>query len=373
MTVLLRLLTLLALGYAGLCAVLYIGQDALLYHPTADTRAGAARELRLQVDGETLQVWRLGSGRDAILYFGGNGENVARTVPHLAGLFPDASVYLLSYRGYGGSTGEPGETELTGDARDLFDYARARHDSVSLIGRSLGSGVAAAVAATRPVRRLVLVTPYDSLEDLASDLYPFIPVSLLLRDKFRSVDRVQAIEAPTLILLAQHDSVVPRRNSMALAAAFPPGQVQVKTIAGATHNTIGSSILYLRAPCGIHSRWRAARCAHGPGRRTMRSRAVICAGMLLVSGLPAGCATSPDPAEPIEYSSSWFRCDSRFDCIAVYDAYCKYTAVNSRHALIYQDWARQEVTRVDELRPCPPSREDFPLAAACRAQTCEYP
>ncbi len=87
--------------------------------------------------------------------------------------------------------------------------------------------------------------------------------------------------------------------------------------------------------------------------------------------LLAGCAAGG--GEPIEYSDDWFRCDSRLDCIAVYDAYCKYTAVNADYSLVYQDWARQRLEALGELLPCEPVAEDRPLAAYCRRSRCEYP
>lgn len=95
--------------------------------------------------------------------------------------------------------------------------------------------------------------------------------------------------------------------------------------------------------------------------------------LLGIGVLVAGCAGNPVPQEPIEYSDDWFRCDGRFDCIAVYDAFCRYTGVNGRYALVYQDWALQQVAALDEIVPCEPVEADRPLAAYCRANRCEYP
>ena len=89
--------------------------------------------------------------------------------------------------------------------------------------------------------------------------------------------------------------------------------------------------------------------------------------------LLAGCAVPSVPGEPIEWSADWFRCDGRFDCIAVYDAFCQYTAVNANHSLVYQDWALQQVTALDERVFCEPVEADRPLAAYCRSKRCEYP
>ncbi len=99
-------------------------------------------------------------------------------------------------------------------------------------------------------------------------------------------------------------------------------------------------------------------------------RAIALSGLALIA---SGCAITPDSNEPIAWSADWFRCDSRFECIAVLDSYCKYTAVNASYSLVYQDWARQQVERVGELLPCEESGVDEKhLAAVCRNRTCEH-
>lgn len=104
----------------------------------------------------------------------------------------------------------------------------------------------------------------------------------------------------------------------------------------------------------------------------MNSRFAIAIMFTFVLG---ACATIDEPAEDIAWSPEWFQCDSRFDCTAVYDAFCKYHGVNTSYLRIYQDWARQQVQRTDELAPCEPigMDKDQPLAAHCRNKRCEYP
>lgn len=97
------------------------------------------------------------------------------------------------------------------------------------------------------------------------------------------------------------------------------------------------------------------------------------AAALALTMVLGGCAAAPDESEPLAWSLQWFQCDGRFECVAVYDAFCKYTAVNSSHSLQYQDWARQQVRAVGELRPCEMPGEQRPLAAYCRNKRCEYP
>jgi len=89
--------------------------------------------------------------------------------------------------------------------------------------------------------------------------------------------------------------------------------------------------------------------------------------------LCGACATHTEPAKDIEWSAKWFQCESRFECVAVYDAYCKYNAVNLNYVLVYQDWARQQVQRSEELIPCEPVGENKSLTARCRNKVCQYP
>ena len=85
-----------------------------------------------------------------------------------------------------------------------------------------------------------------------------------------------------------------------------------------------------------------------------------------------GCAGQVNDAEPIVYSDEWFRCESRFQCVVVYDAYCRSVAVNRRSAIVYQDWALQQVELAGERRLCPRTDEISPIAA-CLKSRCTYP
>jgi pimeloyl-ACP methyl ester carboxylesterase len=237
--------------YAGLCALLYLTQDSLLYHPSAEVSDATAEDLRLRHDGVTLKVWKAGDGTRAIVYFGGNAENVAFNIPGFNGAVADTATYFVNYRGYGGSTGSVNEQAMYRDAAFVFDYVQARHREVAVIGRSLGSGVAVWLASERPATRLVLVTPYDSIVKVAQSVYPFFPLALLMKDKFRAINRVSRIDAPVLILAASHDEVIPYGNTLALADAFRPGQVQVHLIPETSHNSISQSPDYMRAIAGF--------------------------------------------------------------------------------------------------------------------------
>ncbi|MEX1266413.1 MAG: alpha/beta fold hydrolase [Woeseia sp.] len=246
MATLIRLSLIAVLVYTASCSWLYLGQDALLYYPTPESTRSDADALRLSHDDETLKVWKAGDGEAAVIYFGGNAEDVGFNIPSFTRDIPDATHYFVNYRGYGGSTGSPEEAANYRDAAYVFDYVSERHEQVSVIGRSLGSGIAVWLAAERPVARLVLITPFDSIEAVARNAYPWVPVSLLLKDKYRAVDRVPDVEAPVLILVAEADSIIPQERSVALARAFDESQACLQVIRNAGHNTIGRSRDYLR-------------------------------------------------------------------------------------------------------------------------------
>ncbi len=233
--------------YATLCVALYLGQRSLLYLPPPAVQAAHADALWLESAGLRIKLWAVREGAaNAIVYFGGNAEDAAWYVDDLSVLFPDTAVYLMNYRGYGGSGGSPSEAGLLEDAERAFDFVRERHDRVSVIGRSLGSGVAVHLASTRDVHRLVLVTPYDSVENVAKRTFALFPVSWILKDKFDSFAKAAAVRAPTLVLIAERDRVIPLASTQRLLTALPATTAAV-TIAGATHDSITDSPEYRQA------------------------------------------------------------------------------------------------------------------------------
>jgi len=239
--------TTLVLVYVGLCAALFVLQRSLLYFPQPASAAAGTKSMVLSIDDVDVQVTvRAAEGTRALLYFGGNGEDTNSSLGDLAAAFPDRSIYLMHYRGYGGSTGKPSERALVADALVLFDEVHAQHDDVVAVGRSLGSGVAIQLASQRPVSRLVLVTPYDSVLNLASSRFRYFPVRWLLLDKFESWRYAAAITAPTLIIAAEGDESIPRTSTEALAAQFRSGVATLKMVAGADHNSISASPEYVR-------------------------------------------------------------------------------------------------------------------------------
>ena len=236
----------LVLIYVGLCAVLFVFQRSLIYFPQPRSLGTAASTMTLPVDGAELVITvRPHAGPHALIYFGGNAEDVSYNLPSFANAFPDYALYLAHYRGFGGSSGKPSEAALVADALALFDKVHADHPGIVVVGRSLGSGVAVQLASLRPVERLVLVTPYASIQELAVRQFPYFPVRWLLRDKFESSKYAPGITAPTVLIAAEKDEIIPLASTEALFKSFRHGVAVLKVILGTGHNTISDSPEYI--------------------------------------------------------------------------------------------------------------------------------
>lgn len=236
------------LAYLGFGGLLYVAQRALMYLPVAENPAEDVPHERVAVDGATLKVWVVNPGRErAVIYFGGNAEDVYHNAVDFRRHLPGTSVYLVNYRGYGGSDGKPSESALFADALRLFDWLSGRHSQISAIGRSIGSGVAVHLASERPVERLVLITPHDSAAAIAKRLYPFYPVDWMLKDRYDNVVHAPRISVPVQVLVAANDRIIPREHSERLLQAFVHGSVERVVIDGAGHNTISAFDDYWRA------------------------------------------------------------------------------------------------------------------------------
>ncbi|WP_457096860.1 alpha/beta hydrolase [Lysobacter sp. P5_B9] len=246
----LKLLTigilLVGLMYLSICGLLYFSQRSYIYYPTGRNPDVPAfilhrEDARIVVSSNGIH------GHRAILYFGGNAEDVSRAIAPLSQAFPGTAIYAMHYRGYGGSSGTPSERALVADGIALHDLVARTHPRISIIGRSLGSGVAIQIAASRPTDRLVLVTPYDSIAGLAADRFNLFPVRLMLRDRYESWRYASRMTVPTTLIVATQDQVIPNRSSEKLARAFPPGVAKLIRIVGADHNNVSDFPGYVAA------------------------------------------------------------------------------------------------------------------------------
>jgi uncharacterized protein len=219
-------------------------QRHLIYLPDRSIPAPPAEvtEVGLSTtDGLELVAWHLASDGDAVatvLVTPGNAGNRALRLPLARGLVERGhDVLLLEYRGYGGNPGRPDEEGLRLDAlaaRDhLVSEAGVDPDRLIVLGESIGTGVAAALAATEPPAALVLRSPFPSLADVAAGHYPFLPVRTLLRDRYPVTDHLTGLEVPVLVVAGGADTIVPTASSRQVAEALEARYVELP---GVDHN-----------------------------------------------------------------------------------------------------------------------------------------
>lgn len=260
-------------GYIVLCVAMWGMQRRLLYFP--DTTAVSPREVGLVADvlaaraedGVPVRLWWMPpeAGRPVVIHMHGNGGNLSYWAPVFRDLAAAGyGVMALSYRGYAGSPGAPSEAGLIADAKAAYDAARARAPDapIVLFGESLGSGVATALAAERPVAGLMLSAPFTAIADRAAELFPFLPVGSLLADSYLSRERIGKVRAPVLIVHGTLDATVPIGHGERLfqRAAEPKRFVRIE---GGGHNDLwsrGSREAVLGFLGSI------ARYTNGPGR-----------------------------------------------------------------------------------------------------------
>ena len=245
----LTLLILAASAYAVIVGFVYLGQEKILFPaylvaPMRTLPPGAQRLTMDAPDGTRLEGVRIpaGSGpRSAtlLLVFVGNASNAQAVAELIHEYHPAHDVVAFFYRGYAPSGGSAGARALMEDAPFVYDQlvARLRPESVIAVGISLGSGVAASLAARRPLAGLILVTPFDSLSATARQLHPWLPVSLLLRHDMPSADLLRGTRTPVAIIAAGRDRLVRPERTDALRDAVG-NLVFDANVPGARHDDI---------------------------------------------------------------------------------------------------------------------------------------
>ncbi len=248
MSVALKWLALVAaLAYVGVGGLLYFAQRALLFIPErarippAEAGLPRAQEVTLDTsDGERVIVWHVPAraGKPVVLYFHGNGGSLPWRADRFRAMTADGvGLAALSYRGYGGSTGSPSERGLLLDAAAAYAFVAGQYGSgrIVLWGESLGTGVAAMIAAAHPVARVVLESPYTAVVDIAASIYWFMPVRWLMKDPFRADRAIAKVTVPVLVLHGEQDEVIPIRFAERLYALIRAPKQFIR-LPGAGHN-----------------------------------------------------------------------------------------------------------------------------------------
>ncbi len=260
----LRIILAILIGFPlTMAAILYIFQEKLLFLPPASDEAMLRRmrnkfpgcEITLTMpDHVKLHGWYIPGNTvpksPLLIYFGGNSEDMTGVLDdpffELTRLRPYA-LLLVNYRGYGRSQGQPGEKQFFKDAVFLYDHFANRNEidktGVIAMGRSLGTGVAVHLASQRTLKGIILVSPYDSITNVAQELYPYIPVSALIRHPFDSASLATSIKIPLLALTAESDSTISWERSHALLAKWG-GPSHHVSIPQADHNDLNFNKLY---------------------------------------------------------------------------------------------------------------------------------
>jgi pimeloyl-ACP methyl ester carboxylesterase len=214
--------------YLTICLGLYFKQEAIIF-PGRIENEKTYQYLKNKLpnaewqfttkNNVLLKGWfnELDESKPLYIYYGGNAEDVTSTF-EIVQQTVNRSLLAVNFRGFGKSGGEPTEKDLFSDALEIFDSLQTKYKdrAICLIGRSLGSGVACFVASSRKIKSLSLITPYDSISAIAQKKYSLIPIGLLLKHPFNSIQYSEKITVPTLFLLANYDFIIPRDHSMNL-------------------------------------------------------------------------------------------------------------------------------------------------------------
>jgi len=261
---LVRILIGILIGYIIFCIYVYLYQEDLLFikQSISEERAAYIREAAGNVeeitikaeDGTRLHGWILHSEPkeplqpNVVIYSGGNAEEVSHMIDHVS-RFSDWTFVFMNYRGYGLSAGTPSETSLYADALLVYDYFEEKGviqpAQTIVMGRSIGSGIAAYLAAHRQVRGAIFISPYDSMVNVAKDAYPFLPVNWLMKHRFEAVEQAPRITVPLHALIALDDDIIRPERSHVLINHWG-GDTHVTEVPNAGHNTLAQRDSYWR-------------------------------------------------------------------------------------------------------------------------------
>jgi uncharacterized protein len=246
-----RLIIIAVATYVGVCILVGVFERRLIYFPTRDYDATPS-DIGLDYqsvtfmsnDGVNLTGWYVPNevATRTILFFHGNAGNISHRLTTIQTLHRlGYNVFIFDYRGFGQSDGSPSESGLYADARAALQYLTQTQkqpvERIVFCGRSLGGAVAIELATHHAPRALVVESTFTELADVGRIHYPFLPVKLILRDRFKSIERIGKLTCPKLILHGADDTLIPIELGRKLFDAAAEPKQFIETPGG--HNEAG--------------------------------------------------------------------------------------------------------------------------------------
>jgi len=246
-----KLLVAIAVFYSAIVLFFYVVQRKLIYFPSSyapqplDVGVGDMRIVELQTnDGITLRAWykpAATTNKPTIVYFHGNAGNIGHRAMHVKPFLQKGyGVLLVTYRGYSQNPSYPSEEGLYLDAQSALNFLqkqKVNFSCIALYGESIGCAVAIEMATKYPVGALILLSPFTSLVALGKYHYPFLPISMLLKDRYNSLEKASYVHTPTLIIHGKYDNIVPVQFGQKLYEALDePKEIQLISDRG--HNDL---------------------------------------------------------------------------------------------------------------------------------------
>ena len=232
------------------CVVVYFFQRRLQYFPDASrvplpALPGLEEVTLTAADGVELKAWHWPGLRPlTLLIFHGNAGHRGHRLGWIEGFHRGGwGVFLLDYRGYGGSGGSPTEQGFYKDADAAYLWLKSRGQRVAVLGRSIGAGVALDLASREPVEAIILDSGAISMAAVASVAYKILPVRLLMTDQFDATEKLERIRAPLLAIHGEADGIIPMRLGRELYDAFP-GKKTWLTLKDRGHNDARGAAYY---------------------------------------------------------------------------------------------------------------------------------
>jgi pimeloyl-ACP methyl ester carboxylesterase len=235
------------LAYLAICWVAYRYQDDLLFRPQPRSQA-TVKEILAANPGFGERSYTMSDGTNisayiskttsikklpAVIYFGGNADEASYFMAKKK-YFNNHALVLVNYRGFGLSGGIPSEKTMFSDALEIYDKLAAQNDidpgHITIVGRSIGTGVATYLSSQRRSEAIILITPYESMVDVASRKFPFLPIQFLIKHPFNSKKYATSVNTEMLAIIAKGDNAIPKEHAYNLIKAWK-GKVIAKEFA----------------------------------------------------------------------------------------------------------------------------------------------